>query len=294
MVTQNPPPPHASLAQPETFFEDDDLILEYESEPDFDEEPLQHDPRTGLELVDVPAAHQTLFEDLEGTVMHYFSNVIHINHEGFRFPAVLVGTDEFQYLFHVDSHGINKAVKRCFAIADIDTLYYTETGLVGFVVPTEFDLLLQTSGSEMLQNLAGVIQSIHDYHSSFTGGSHLQIVRVSSADLMASSGRQLLRLAVPPGYKLTVGPLRMRKALEESVIMRTRIMNMERERINELGREKLNARIDAVQTTLAAEVQSCLEEELQGFRSVLESPPQQERASDRSSRQKIEKQKRRS
>eukprot|EP01002_Notosolenus_urceolatus_P005641 NODE_2500_length_1104_cov_11.164929_g2077_i0.p1 GENE.NODE_2500_length_1104_cov_11.164929_g2077_i0~~NODE_2500_length_1104_cov_11.164929_g2077_i0.p1 ORF type:complete len:327 (+),score=75.12 NODE_2500_length_1104_cov_11.164929_g2077_i0:51-983(+) len=259
---------------PEALFNDDELILQYEPEPDFQRDRLTHDPRTGLPLVSVPDSHMPIFGDIEDAVMHYFSDAYHLDQTGSREFCVVIITDEFFYVSVVVSDPMKKVIKRCFPIAHIERLLYTDEGFIGMVIPYDYDCLIQVKklqteehGDEVTHILK-VLTTIHKYRTSGTKREVLAPYKIDSAQVIPANP-EILKLDEPPGWKLNIGPFRTRKALEDSVIARTRLLNMERRRINEQGREILNSRLQALQATMASDLHAHVSQELDNLHAHL-------------------------
>ena len=184
---------------------------------------------------------------------------------------MVVVTDEFLYAVVVEVDPMasddgqtplqRKWLRRCFAVSHIDSIMFTERGYVGFVVPSDFDLLLLASSTEQMYDLLRVVTVINRHRATGSSRTPLMPVRHDTESFLPPYGTGL-SLATPPQYEVQVGPLHMRKGLEECVTARARLLNLERRRVNQTALQTLNTRVAAIQAAMAQDLFALVSQDL--------------------------------
>jgi hypothetical protein len=159
------------------FFEATDLNLE--TPRDFEvkvlEPPRPVDVRTGLKHAVVPQHLRHLFVSLsaEGSVLYFFAHVLRIKPhlQATRYLAI---TDTTVAIYKPEGD-----MRRCIACGDIEELCLDYlTCQIAFIVPTEYDLLVQVGEVDQLNEITTILQAWYKYFSTRT----LRVASVSKAD----------------------------------------------------------------------------------------------------------------
>merc|ERR1719197_775410 len=96
------------------------------------------DPRTELEIVDVPPEYGKYFAELQGSVIHWFGAVDKYNRMWRPQPRIAILSDQNIYLCRPDG-----GITRCLPMKLIQELILSEQTAIGFRVgPPEYDMLL--------------------------------------------------------------------------------------------------------------------------------------------------------
>jgi len=190
---------------------------------------LRVDPRTGLEIVDVPYDYRTEFADLEGSLLHWFSKVRKIGQKGGRERAqerIFMVTDASIYLCVMGG-----GITRCAPVKDIEECIISKDNDLSFRLPPpeQYDMMLITSGQPDQEAILNILRRLFQFHT----GKQLR-VRKSEPSLL----KQQLQLKKPPGWQLKIEPIKTKQLLlrqlreqEEEQAAETSIINDEFERI---------------------------------------------------------------
>eukprot|EP01061_Rhynchopus_euleeides_P019222 TRINITY_DN3162_c0_g1_i1.p2 TRINITY_DN3162_c0_g1~~TRINITY_DN3162_c0_g1_i1.p2 ORF type:complete len:231 (+),score=76.56 TRINITY_DN3162_c0_g1_i1:391-1083(+) len=162
-------------------------------------ERLRQDPRTNLEIVDVPAEHRGEFQDLEGALMHWFSKILVVSlrsksgkeRTNERFLLV---TDCCVYV--LESGGI---VTRCHHIKTLKEVMTSRDNDLGLRFPDgpdRYDLMLIFNTSTERDRFIVVLEKIYQF---FTD----RPLNLKQVEIL----RDGLQLRKPDGWLLKIEPL---------------------------------------------------------------------------------------
>ena len=160
------------------------------------------DPRTGLDVVAVPAEYEKFFRTLNGCVIHWIGAVDKYNRNYKPQRRVAIFTDECIYLCQMDG-----VIRRCLQIRTIKEILLGEHTKISFRAgpPDSFDMLIAVEHSEAREYLIHVVAKVYW---SLTG----QEINIRA--LAAESGETLptvLQLTKPKQWQLKVLPMRTMK-----------------------------------------------------------------------------------
>ena len=169
---------------------------------------LKADPRTGLEILDIPSEHEKYFRDLKGCIIHWFGTVDKYNRVYKVQKRVAIFTDECIYLCRTDG-----GITRCVHIQAIQEMLLTEQTAIGFRVgPPDFDMLVAV---ETVQAREDIVHIVSKVYWSLTG-QDLVIRRLSGDSGEAVS--QNLQLTKPKGWQPNIVPMKTTKALTKLML----------------------------------------------------------------------------
>jgi hypothetical protein len=146
-----------------------------------------------LQRTDVPIEIIQNFEGLRSTPLFYANYVKKVNHKGKKQTRVLLCTPEMVYCCHP-----NGDITRCIPYHDVAKLFHNpETDEVAFVVPSQYDLLLNAPDSHYLVH---IVQTIREFHVEKV--SNVMDVVVVTHPQKVGDTTTPIQLKKPPGYKL--------------------------------------------------------------------------------------------
>uniref|UniRef100_A0A7S1IGK9 Uncharacterized protein n=1 Tax=Eutreptiella gymnastica TaxID=73025 RepID=A0A7S1IGK9_9EUGL len=177
--------------QPKTDAMSTGQIYELPSNP----EDLRWDPRTGLELLEIPAQYARQMADLFGksSLIHFVAPVDKLNQKGKFSPRLLVITTYCVYLLHKGG-GLARALE----ITDLRKLWRSndhDKAVIALLCPTEFDLVLRRQHeirSPSMDNIQYIIATIYQWKT----GKPLEVVDMSESLIVES-----VQIRKPPGWK---------------------------------------------------------------------------------------------
>eukprot|EP01065_Artemidia_motanka_P033092 TRINITY_DN40058_c0_g1_i1.p1 TRINITY_DN40058_c0_g1~~TRINITY_DN40058_c0_g1_i1.p1 ORF type:complete len:465 (+),score=205.63 TRINITY_DN40058_c0_g1_i1:44-1396(+) len=167
---------------------------------------LRVDPRTGLDIVDVPLEHRSDFADLEGSLLHWFSKVRKMSARDRAQERIFLVTDSCMYLCTTSG-----GTTRCAQVKDIEECLTTKENDLSFRLPPpdQYDIWLLTSGGQKERDaLLDVLRRVYQFH---TGGQ----LRVRALD--TASLKSQLQLKKPPGWELKIEPIKTKKLLAQQL-----------------------------------------------------------------------------
>ena len=149
---------------------------------------LTYDPRTNLPLIDLPFEYEDSFGILKNTIMHWFGPVVAYSGRMRPTNRVLIISDSAIYLAQTET-----TMQRCWKIKSIDTLYVDEEnpswvimkvapparGNAGTSLVKDPDLIADVGTPDARDAIMDIIDAVYSY----------------------LTGRNVLRLAVPPGSR---------------------------------------------------------------------------------------------
>jgi hypothetical protein len=204
---------------------------------------LTTDPRTGLEIVDVPPEHGKYFSELKGAVIHWFGVVDKYNSKWRTEPRIAILTDQCVYLCRPDG-----GITRCLNVRYIQRVVMSEQTAIGFQVgPPERDLLVAFKTPQEREMVARILRATYQA----TVGYDLAELRLT--DESGENIHSLLQLAKPAAWTLKVEPIRSTKAL-------TRMM-LDKQRREEEERREVEAEYRRLEEGLKQELQQYRTEE---------------------------------
>jgi hypothetical protein len=166
---------------------------------------LKADPRTGLEIIDIPADHEKYFRDLKGCLIHWFGVVDKYNRVYKIQKRVAIVSDQCIYLCRTDG-----SITRCVNIQAIQEILLTEQTAIGFRVgPPDFDMLIAV---DTVQEREAIVHIVSKVFWSLVG-QDLVIRRLSGDSGEAVS--QNLQLTKPKGWQPNIIPMKTTKALSK-------------------------------------------------------------------------------
>eukprot|EP00996_Jenningsia_fusiforme_P006601 NODE_811_length_1890_cov_46.232482_g746_i0.p1 GENE.NODE_811_length_1890_cov_46.232482_g746_i0~~NODE_811_length_1890_cov_46.232482_g746_i0.p1 ORF type:complete len:493 (-),score=84.97 NODE_811_length_1890_cov_46.232482_g746_i0:251-1729(-) len=119
-------------------------------------EELTDDPRTGLELIDLPQEYRKQLTLFRGdALLHYVGVVSKMNHNHAYADRFLVITTYCIYILH-----LNGFLARCLEIVDIDRIILADRGdsdIMAMIVPSEFDLVIKSPEQGKIRNIIDTI-----------------------------------------------------------------------------------------------------------------------------------------
>lgn len=169
---------------------------------------LKADPRTGLEIIDVPPQHAKYFSDLKGSLIHWFGVVEKYNRLWKPQKRVAVLSDQCIYLCRLDG-----GITRCMHMQAIQELILGEGTAIGFRVgPPDYDMLLTV---DSVQDRESVVHIVSKVFWSLIG--HDIVIRRLSGD-SGEAMHQNLNLTKPKDWVLKIEPLKSTKALSKLLL----------------------------------------------------------------------------
>ncbi|KAJ9469192.1 hypothetical protein DIPPA_02301 [Diplonema papillatum] len=174
-------------------------------------ENLKADPRTGLELIDVPPEYQSSFPDLAGIVMHWFSKVMVVNMRKSTgrervVSKILLISDSCVYILEAGGMAV-----RCSPIRDIHEAITTLDNDIALRFPEAPDrydmkLLLDTAGSR--EAVLNILSRIYAFHNDRP---------LPHRRLDPNASRELLQLRKPDGWQLRIETIIPKKLLVQQL-----------------------------------------------------------------------------
>jgi len=167
------------------------------------EQDLHVDPRTGLEIIDVPEEYRKHFAELRGSLIHWFGSVDKVNRHVKPERRVCILSDRSLYMCMM-----NGGITRCISISTLLEIIVTPPAMIGIKIqPPDHDMLFSVSSLKEREHVAAILQKLFK---GLTG----QDIRVRGH--RPESGEPLedsLRLAKAKGWVLKIEPLRNKKTL---------------------------------------------------------------------------------
>lgn len=213
---------------------------------------LKTDPRTGLEIIDIPVTHDKYFSDLRGTLMHWFGDVEKFNRMWRVQNRVCIITDVCIYFCRMDGF-----ITRCVHIQAIQEAITADTAIGLRVGPPDYDMLVKFSSVADRESVMFIISKIYWC----VNGRNLP-----TRNLNAESGeamQQILNLTKPNNFVNRIEPLRTVKAL-------TRMM-VEKQKREEEDRQVVEQEFERIKEGLALELQKYRSEEYDKMSQQLSS-----------------------
>eukprot|EP00667_Euglena_gracilis_P003171 EG_transcript_3183 len=124
------------------------------------EPPCRMDPRTDLPIAVVPSHLRPMFSALcsEGSTLYFFDTVLRVKPH-MQASRILAITDAAVLIMKPEGE-----VRRCIALGDVEQVYIDHAlAQVAFIVPREYDLLVQCSGPEQAQGIVTIAQAWFRY-----------------------------------------------------------------------------------------------------------------------------------
>eukprot|EP00756_Hemistasia_phaeocysticola_P029063 Hpha_TRINITY_DN16207_c0_g4::TRINITY_DN16207_c0_g4_i2::g.16395::m.16395 len=123
-------------------------------------EQLTVDPRTGLNLIDVPLDLQKEFRDLDNCVMHFFEKTLKYGRKGRKKPEkrILIITDN--NLFQCMPDGL---INRCSFIKSVEEILVDDTNAIGFKMTrtaNDYDMLYQLNTKEQQAEVVHIVTTL--------------------------------------------------------------------------------------------------------------------------------------
>eukprot|EP01012_Entosiphon_sulcatum_P017089 TRINITY_DN21917_c0_g1_i1.p1 TRINITY_DN21917_c0_g1~~TRINITY_DN21917_c0_g1_i1.p1 ORF type:complete len:309 (+),score=49.01 TRINITY_DN21917_c0_g1_i1:40-966(+) len=177
---------------------------------------LLTDPRTDLEIIDIPAEFETVgtFTALVRCVVHFFARVDKYNKNWKKEHRICVVTDTSVYLTDEDS-----TITRSSPVGSISKAIVSQDAaggppVINLVIPDEYDMrfcIRQGYGYPPLDHLVHILDAIHK----FQVGRPLRVENTANDREL----KRTLRLAKPQGWQLHVTPAKTRAALAEALAL---------------------------------------------------------------------------
>eukprot|EP00754_Rhynchopus_humris_P006464 Rhum_TRINITY_DN13111_c1_g1::Rhum_TRINITY_DN13111_c1_g1_i1::g.57378::m.57378 len=186
---------------------------------------LRIDPRTGIELVDVPPEHRAGFEELEGKLMYWFSKILVVS---LRTSTGKERVTE-RYLLVTDSCVFvleeGRYINRCYRIKDIKELITSRENDLGLQMPDgpqRFDLMLCFPGPSDRDAVLAIIKKAYHYEQD-------RALPVRQVDVM----KEALTLKKPENWRLETEQIIPKKLLLQRLSEQKHEYTQEQQVINE-------------------------------------------------------------
>jgi hypothetical protein len=168
---------------------------------------LPIDPRTQLQIIDIPPEHAKYFSVLKGTVIHWFGIVDKFNRMWHLDRRVAIFSDSCIYLCRLDG-----GITRCVHVRNIARVLIGENNAIGFQINSpDYDLLIQLGNVQEREAVLNIVRCVY-YR---IVGQDLDVAKLS--DEASQAMQQELRLTKPPNATLRIEPIRSIKALMKTL-----------------------------------------------------------------------------
>lgn len=165
------------------------------------------DPRTELEIVDVPPQYGKYFSELQGAVIHFFGAVDKYNRLWRPQPRICILSDQAIYLCRPDG-----GITRCLMMKFIQELILSEQTAIGFRVgPPEYDMLLSVRNVQDREAMVHVVSRVYWAQT----GQELVVRRLTGDS--GEAMQQNLQLTKPDDWMLSVAPIASTKVLSKTL-----------------------------------------------------------------------------
>jgi hypothetical protein len=169
---------------------------------------LSQDPRTGLDIIDIPPKHQKYFGDLSGAVIHWFGEVDKYNRMWTHQRRVAIFTDQCVYLCQLDG-----GITRCVNVRWINEIILTEKSAIGFKVGLpDYDMLISVDTTAAREAIVNIVTKVY----ASLVGTELTVRRLAGNSGVAL--QQQLVLAKPKEWSLKIEPVKSVKALTKLIL----------------------------------------------------------------------------
>ena len=213
---------------------------------------LKADPRTGLEIVEIPASHVKYFSMLQGSVIHWFGEVDKYNRMWKPQKRVAIISDMCIYLCRLDG-----TITRCVHIPSIQEIIVAETALGFRVAPPDYDMLIKLDDVDKRETFVQIISKIFWC----TTGRHAEVRQLNSES--GEAMQQNVNLTKPDNFANRIEPLKSAKALTRLII--------EKEKKEQEDRKVVEREFERIKDGLALELQRYREEEYDEMTTKLET-----------------------
>lgn len=213
---------------------------------------LKSDPRTGLDIVDIPVTHAKYFGDLKGSLIHWFGDVEKFNRMWRVQKRVCIVTDVCIYLCRIDG-----SITRCAHIQGIQEAIVTDTALGLRIGPPDYDMLIKFDKVKDREDVLHVLSKVYWC----VNGQQLERRQLNSES--GEAMQQVLNLTKPENFVNRVEPLKSTRALQ-------RLMEEKRRREEE-DRMVVEQEFERIKEGLALELQKYRSEEYDKMAAQLAS-----------------------
>lgn len=196
---------------------------------------LKTDPRTGLEILDIPVTHAKYFGDLKGSLIHWFGDVEKFNRMWRVQKRVCIVTDVCIYLCRMDG-----SITRCAHIQAIQEVIVADTALGLRIGSPDYDMLIKFSTIKEREDVLNILSKVFWC---------VNGAEIDQRQLNSESGeamQQVLNLTKPDNYANRVEPLKSTRALQKLIEEKKRreaedhmVVEMEFDRIRDGLKEEL-------------------------------------------------------
>ena len=220
---------------------------------------LTTDPRTELDIVDVPGEYMKYFAELKGAVIHWFGAVEKYSRNWRPETRIAIVSDQCVYVCRPDGD-----IVRCLNIRFVQELLISEQMAIGFKVGApERDLLIVLPTQPERDVVAKIVGKVY-----YNLVGHKLKMRTLTGDA-ADSLQQTIRLEKPAGWGLKVEPIRSIKSLTKMMLDKQRKEEEER-RLVELQFHKIEDGLRIELQQYRAEEQNRLVQQLSEYAKQLE------------------------
>lgn len=165
------------------------------------------DPRTELEIVDVPPEYGKYFAELQGSVIHWFGAVDKYDRTWRPQPRIAILSDMNIYLCRPDG-----GITRCLPMKLIQELILSEQTAIGFRAgPPEYDMLLSVKNMQDREAMVHVVSRVYWAQV----GTEIVIRRLTGDS--GEAMQQNLKLKKPDDWMLSVQPISSTKVLSKTL-----------------------------------------------------------------------------
>ncbi|CUF98897.1 Hypothetical protein, putative [Bodo saltans] len=213
---------------------------------------LKSDPRTGLDIVEIPVTHAKYFGDLKGSLIHWFGDVEKFNRMWRVQKRVCIVTDVCIYLCRIDG-----SITRCAHIQGIQEAIVTDTALGLRIGPPDYDMLIKFDKVKDREDVLHVLSKVYWC----VNGQQLERRQLNSES--GEAMQQVLNLTKPENFVNRVEPLKSTRALQ-------RLMEEKRRREEE-DRMVVEQEFERIKEGLALELQKYRSEEYDKMAAQLAS-----------------------
>ena len=196
---------------------------------------LTVDPRTDLEIIDIPAAHAKHFAGLKGSLIHWFGVVDKYNRMWKPQRRVAIFSDQSIFLCRLEG-----GVTRCLNVRNVQELVLSEQSAIGFRVgPPDYDMLIAVDSVEEREAIVSIVTKVYWA----LVGQELPIRKLSGDS--GEAMQQKLQLNKPEDWVLKIEPIKSVKALTKLMLDKQKKEEEDRKVVEEeFGRIKEGLRLE--------------------------------------------------
>eukprot|EP00759_Apiculatamorpha_spiralis_P035486 PhF_6_TR36204/c0_g1_i1/m.52811 len=167
------------------------------------ENDIRYDPRTQLEIVNVSEDYIKHFQEIQGTLIHWFGTVDKVNRHWKQQRRVCIISDCCIYMCMM-----NGGITRCVPIQTIQEIILSPSSTLGIkVLAPDYDMMFAVLSTKERETVLNILQKLYW---ALTG----QEIRVRSMRTEAGEKMEdILNLKKPKEWTLKIEPLKTKKSL---------------------------------------------------------------------------------